>query len=102
MARQRMVTRTVNVTTCEVMGLTISQAAVSTIKVQLNGTFADKDTALKAVKKLHETDDYKPTAITSMVTEEILYGMPLRYARRRVHQNSARYAAAQGLHFFRL
>lgn len=76
MARQRMVTRTVNVTTCEVMGLTISQAAVSTIKVQLNGTFGDKDTALKAIKKSYETDDYKPTAITSMVTQEILYGMP--------------------------
>ena len=75
MARQRMVTRTVNVTTCEVMGLTISQAAVSTIKVQLNGTYADKDAALKAVKKLYETEDYKPTAIISMSTEEILYGM---------------------------
>lgn len=76
MARQRMVTRTVNVTTCEVMGLTISQAAVSTIKVQLNGTYADKDSALKAVKKTHETEDYKPTAIVSMTTQEILYGMP--------------------------
>lgn len=76
MARQRMVTRTVNVTTCEVMGLTISQAAVSTIKVQLNGTYADKDSALKAVKKTHETEDYKPTAIISMTTDEILYGMP--------------------------
>lgn len=75
MARQRMVTRTVNVTTCEVMGLTISQAAVSTIKVQLNGTYADKDSALKAVKKTHETEDYKPTAIVSMTTQEILYGM---------------------------
>lgn len=76
MARQRMVTRTVNVTTCEVMGLVISQAAVSTIKVQLSGAYADKDSALKAVKKLHETEDYKPTAITNMFTEEILYGMP--------------------------
>ena len=76
MARQRMVTRTVNVTTCEVMGLTISQAAVSTIKVQLIGVYADKDTALKAIKKLYETDDYKPTAIISVSTEEILYGMP--------------------------
>lgn len=76
MARQRMVTRTVNVTTCEVMGLTISQAAVSTIKVQLNGTYADKDSALKVVKRTHETEDYKPTAIVSMTTQEILYGMP--------------------------
>lgn len=76
MARIRMVTRTVNVTNCEVMALTISNASVSTDILKISGTFDNKEDALKAVKKQYETADYKPTAIISMTVSEILYGMP--------------------------
>lgn len=76
MARMRMVTRTVNVTNCEVMALTISTASVSTDTLKISGTFDSKDDALKAIKKQYETADYKPTAIINMEVSEILYGMP--------------------------
>ena len=76
MARIRMVTRTVNVTNCEVMALTISTASVSTDTLKVSGTFDSKDEALKAIKKQYETADYKPTAIINMEVSEILYGMP--------------------------
>lgn len=76
MARIRMITRTVNVTYCEVMALTISTASVSTDTLEITGTFDAKEDALKAIKKQYETADYKPTAIISMAVSEILYGMP--------------------------
>ena len=75
MARTRMVTRTVNITICEVMAVTVSKAAVSTDTLRLSGIFTDTAVALKECKKLYETDDYKPTAIVNMTTEEVLYGM---------------------------
>lgn len=76
MARVRMVTRTVTVTNVEVMCLTVSSAEVSTRTFKISGNIVDKQDALKLVKKSHETDDFKPTAIISMSTEELLYGMP--------------------------
>lgn len=76
MARVRMVTRTVNVTNCEVMALTISTATVSTDTLKISGTFDTTADALNAVKKQYETADYKPTAIVNMTVSEILYGMP--------------------------
>lgn len=76
MARVRMVTRSVSITNCEVMCLTISTAAVSTDTLKISGTFDSKEEALKVVKKQYETADYKPTAIINMQESEILYGMP--------------------------
>lgn len=75
MARVRMITRTVNVTNCEVMGLTISTALPTTQTLKLSGTYENTAEALKAIKKQYETDDYKPAAVLSMTVDEILYGM---------------------------
>ena len=75
MARVRMVTRTVNVTEAEVMCLTVSTAEVSTVKFKLSGNITESTEALKLVKKQHETKDFKPTAVLSLNTKEVLYGM---------------------------
>lgn len=75
MARIRMITRTVNVTEVEVMCLTVSTAKVSTEKFKLSGNITESAEALKLIKKHYETKDFKPTAVLSLSTEEVLYGM---------------------------
>lgn len=76
MARERQVTRTVNVTDCEVMCLTISTSTPSTEHFTVTGVFENNQSALKTLKKLHETDDFKLVTVLGMTTEEVLYGMP--------------------------
>ena len=75
MARERMVTRTVSVTECKVMCLRISTAEVTTDTLILSGTYEHDRDVLKAIKKLYETEDYKPTAVIETTEHEILYGM---------------------------
>ena len=75
MARQRMVTRTVDVTRAEVMTLDVSNADVFTTVYEVNGIFKDNDSILKAVKKLYETETFKCVAVTGVETVERLYGM---------------------------
>ena len=70
-----MVTRTVVVTTVEVMCLNVETAGVEINGYTISGTFTDNETALKAVKKLHETNTYKCVAVQGMEETEILYGM---------------------------
>lgn len=76
MARERMVTRTVELTVAEVMTLNTATAEVATVTYKVGGTFKDTNAVLKAVKKLHETDTFKCVAVQSVSTEEVLYGMP--------------------------
>ena len=75
MARQRMVTRTVDVTRAEVMTLDVTKAEVFTTVYEVNGIFKDDDSVLKAVKKIYETETYKCVAVTGVETTERLYGM---------------------------
>lgn len=75
MARTRMVTRTINVTICEVMSVKVTDSQVITDYLELTGKTYTKDTALKALKKQYETEDYKIVAIQNMVPREDLYGM---------------------------
>lgn len=76
MARERMVTRTVELTIAEVMTLNTATAEVATVTYKVGGTFKDTNAVLKTVKKLHETDTFKCVAVQSVSTEEVLYGMP--------------------------
>lgn len=76
MARERMVTRTVELTIAEVMTIDTSTAKVETIAYEIGGGLTDEKAILKAVKKLHETDTFKCVAVQSIATKEILYGMP--------------------------
>lgn len=71
-----MITRTVSVTNCEVMCLSVSKAAVSTEHFKVTGAYDNAIDALNEVKRIYETDDFKPTAIVSMKVDEILYGLP--------------------------
>ena len=75
MAKERMVTRTLTITTWEVMTVDITTATTGTARFDIVGehTF---DTALKAVKELYETETTKIVTITDLVLNDYLYGMP--------------------------
>ena len=75
MAKERMVTRTLTITTVEVMTVDITTATTGKSVYDIVGdhTF---DTALKVVKELYETDAAKIVTITELVLNDYLYGMP--------------------------
>ena len=75
MAKERMVTRTLTITTVEVMTVDITTATTGIARFDVVGdhTF---DTALKAVKELYETETTKIVTITDLVLNDYLYGMP--------------------------
>lgn len=75
MARERMVTRTVELSIAEVMTLDITTAEVGIMYYEIGGGLTDEKAILKAVKKLHETDTFKCVSLQSVTTQEILYGM---------------------------
>ena len=75
MARERMVTRTVELTIAEVMTLDTVTAEVRIIPYEIGGGLTDHVAILKAVKKLHETDTFKCVAVQNVSVKEILYGM---------------------------
>lgn len=75
MARERMVTRTVELTIAEVMTLDTTTAEVRVIPYEIGGGLTDPGAILKAVKKLYETDTFKCVAVQSVAVKEILYGM---------------------------
>ena len=76
MARERMVTRTVNLAIAEVMCLDTETANVSLIDYEIGGGLADPETILKVVKKQYETNTHKCVAINNLRFTETLYGMP--------------------------
>lgn len=75
MARERMVTRTVELTIAEVMCLNTTTAEVQVRSFEIGGGLTEEKAILKAVKKLHETDTFKCVALQSVSVKEILYGM---------------------------
>lgn len=75
MARERMVTRTVEMTTAEVMTVDTTTAKVETIKYELAGGFTDEKDILKTVKRMYETDTFKCVSVVNVTVKEILYGM---------------------------
>ncbi len=74
MARERMVTRTVSETTVTVMCVNVTTAEMEN-KVYTLGQVSNQSDALKALKKLYETDTFKLVAVVSMNVTEQLYGM---------------------------
>lgn len=75
MARERMVTRTVELTVAHIMALDTTTAEVRTLVCELGGGLTDEKAILKNAKKIHETATYKLVAVQSVETKEILYGM---------------------------
>ena len=74
MSKEKMITRTIVLTEVDVMCVKVSEAQVSTHKYTLCGTY-DTLSALQKIKEDYETPDFKPTAVMSMKSSELLYGM---------------------------
>lgn len=75
MARERMVTRTVELTVAEVMTLNTDTAEVRIIPYEIGGGLTDPEAILKAVKKIYESATVKCVAVKNVSVKEILYGM---------------------------
>ena len=87
MARERMVTRTIEVLVAEVICLDVTTVETSIQHLELTGTGAlSNDKLLKLFKKNYETETFKVVAIQSTTIREELYGMRelefLKYAHK--------------------
>lgn len=74
MKKERLITRTITVTTAEFMCLDTETANVEIVTAELIGK-VDKETALKMYKATAETDTFKAVSCQSVNYIEELYGM---------------------------
>ena len=74
MARKRMVTRTVEQTTAQVMTLDITTAEVQVCTYDIGGQYNDEE-LLNKLQKLFQTDILKLVHIESQTCNEVLLGM---------------------------
>ena len=75
MARQPMVTRTIQTTHATVLCLNIAEAEPFNQTVILPRTYKDEKTMMKLVEKLINTDNIKAVHIVDSEVHEGLYGM---------------------------
>lgn len=75
MARQPMVTRTIQTTRCTVLCMDISAGEPCNTEVILPRTYKDENHMLKAVKKVIDNDTFKAVHIVEHEVCETLYGM---------------------------
>lgn len=76
MARERMVTRTVLTTECEVLCVNVTTVETTVQTFTLTGKHDNAEQFLKALKKEHETDTFKLVALQGEPTyKETMYGM---------------------------
>ena len=64
MARERFVTRTVNLSVCEVLCMDTTTAEAKVCTFEIGGGLTEEKALLKAVQKLYETDTFKCVAIS--------------------------------------
>ena len=74
MARKRMITRTIEQTTAEVMTLDITTAEVKITSYTIGGKCTDEELLTK-LQEIYQTDTLKLVHIESQSTEELLLGM---------------------------
>lgn len=74
MARKRMVTRTVEQTTAQVMTLDITTAEVQVQQYDIGGRYTN-DELLKKLQELFNTDTLKLVYVESQSCKEVLLGM---------------------------
>lgn len=74
MARKRMITRTVEQTTAQVMTLDVTTAEVQVYTYNIGGKYTDEE-LLNKLQKLFQTDTLKLVHIESQVCNEVLLGM---------------------------
>lgn len=73
--RKYSITRRSIVTTAAVKAVNTNTFEVVDMTVTLEGAFADNSTALKAVQKSWENNEFKPVAVTGMACKVKTYGM---------------------------
>ena len=74
MRKEKLITRTITVTTAEFMCVDVETANVEVVTAELTGKL-DNETALKLYKASVETDVFKVVACQSIDYTEQLYGM---------------------------
>lgn len=74
MARKRMITRTVEQTTAQVMTLDVTTAEVQVRTYDIGGKYSDED-LLKKLQNLFQTDTLKLVHIEEQGCKEVLLGM---------------------------
>lgn len=74
MRKEKLITRTITVSTAEFMCLDTETANVEIVTAELIGK-VDKETAIKMYKATAETDTFKPVSCQSVSYNEQLYGM---------------------------
>ena len=75
MARERMVTRTVDLTVAEVMCVDVTTAEVTIENLEVSGLYSDNEKLMKQLKRVYEDDTHKVVSIQKTDVKEILYGM---------------------------
>lgn len=76
MRKEKMVTRTVTKTNCEIMCMDITNAQVIVKDFTIGGKFDTENELLKRCQKLFDTDTFKLVKISDYSEEEVLLGMP--------------------------
>ena len=74
MARQRMITRTIEQSIAQVMTVDITTSEVSVRQYIIGGNYTE-DVLLSKLKKLFETDTLKLVHVKDVKVEEVLLGM---------------------------
>ena len=74
MRKEKLITRTITVTTAEFMCVDVETANVEVITAELTGKI-DNETALKMYKAAVESDTFKVVACQAVMHTEHLYGM---------------------------
>ena len=76
MRKEKMITRTVVKTNCEIMCMDITNAEVVVKDFTIGGKFDNEKDLLKTCQKLFDTDTFKLVKVTDYLEEEVLLGMP--------------------------
>lgn len=76
MRKEKMVTRTVTKTNCEIMCMDIVNAQVIVKDFTLGGKFDSENELLKTCQNLFDTDTFKLVKVSDYSEEEVLLGMP--------------------------
>ena len=76
MRKEKMVTRTVTKTNCEIMCVNVDSAEVIVKNFTVYGKYDNENDLLKTCQNLFETDNLKLVHISEFSEEEVLLGMP--------------------------
>lgn len=78
MARERMITRTIDLTIGEAMCVDVPSQSIKNIEFRVWGMYTDTTKLLEAVKEDYETDIFKVVMVNDYQVGGVLMGMPER------------------------